>query len=222
MKKQIISSKGNNYGILHVICYTQVWRRVNELTTEFNIEDNDLIVGADGSGMKVSNRGDWMRKKWNVRKGWIKVVVLGDTKGRIVDVRVGNEDLDERKSSRGMIRKNKKKIKKLLGDGLHDCKETFNLCDKLNIEPVIKIRNNASTKARDSFLRKRKVIEYKKLGHEEWVKQKRYCLRWLATEGIFSAVKRIFGEFVSSTKKRNMYNEAKIKFWAYNQLLSVC
>jgi len=58
-----------------------------------------------------------------------------------------------------MVRKNKKKIKKLLGDGLHDCKATFNLCDELNIEPVIKIRKNASTKARDSFLRKKNVIE---------------------------------------------------------------
>ena len=87
---------------------------------------------------------------------------------------------------------------------------------------VIKIRKNASTKARDSLLRKKNVIEYKKLGHKEWVKQKGYGLRWLATEGIFSAVKRIFGEFVSSKKIRNMYNEVKIKFWAYNKLLLNC
>ncbi len=214
-----LSPKFNNFPIMS---YTQMCRRVNKLTPEFKVEDSSLIVGTDGSGIKVSNRGDWVREKWKVRKGWIKVVILGDTKGRIVDVRVGNEDLEEKKSSRGMLRKNKKNVKKLLGDGLHDCRDTFNLCDKLKIEPVIKIRKNASLKARSSFLRKKCVIEYKKLGHKRWVKQKGYGLRWLATEGIFSAVKRIFGEFVTSKKVRNMYNEAKIKFWAYNELLLNC
>ena len=47
----------------------------------------------------------------------------------------------------------------------------------------------------------------------------RYGLRWPCTEGIFSSVKRIFGECIRSTGKRNMYHEAKIKFWAYNLLL---
>ena len=65
------------------------------------------------------------------------------TKGNIIDIRIGNEDLDERKSARGMIKKNKKHIKKALMDGLHDCEDTFNLCDKEGIEPGIKIRENA-------------------------------------------------------------------------------
>ena len=42
-----------------------------------------------------------------------------------------------------------------------------------------------------------------------------------STEGIFFLVKRIFGECVKATKKRNMYKEAKRKFWAYNRLLQV-
>lgn len=214
-----LSKKFDNFP---VICYTQICRRVNRLDISFDVEDNDLVAGVDGSGIKVSNRGDWMRKKWKVRKGWIKVVILGDKKGRIVDVRIGNEKLDERKSARGMVRKKAKKIKKLLGDGLHDCKETFNLCSKLGIDPVIKIRKNASEKARGSLLRKKKVKEYKKLGHEKWVEKNQYGIRWLCTEGILSAVKRIFGEFVRATNKRNMYREAKLKFWAYNLLLSNC
>lgn len=210
-----LSHKFNNFPI---ISYTQICRRVNQMDIDFSTEESDLVVGVDGSGIKVSNRGDWMRHKWKVKKGWIKVVVLGDKEGNIVDVRLGNEGLNEKKSARGMIRKNRKKIKKLLADGLHDCKDTFNLCEELGIEPVIKIRKNASKKARGSPLRKNKVIEYKKLGHKKWVKEKGYGERWLCTEGIFSAVKRMFGEFVRATKKRNMYHQAKLKFWAYNQV----
>lgn len=216
---RVLSKKSNNFP---VICYTQICRRLNALDISFDVEDNDLVAGIDGSGIKVSNRGDWMRKKWDVRKGWIKVVILGDKEGRIVDVRIGNESLDERKSARGMVRKKAKKIKKLLGDGLHDCKETFNLCNKLGIDPVIKIRANASEKARGSSLRREKVKEYKELGHDKWVEKNQYGTRWLCTEGIFSAVKRIFRECVSATKKRNMYHETKLKFWAYNLLLSNC
>jgi len=212
-----LSYKFNNFP---VIVYSQVCRRVNKMDIKFTTNNQNLIVGVDSSGIKVSNRGDWMRKKWKVKKGWIKVVVMGDSKGNIVDIRVGNEDLNEGKSSRGMIRKNKKKVKKLLGDGLHDCKETFNLCNKLNIDPVIKIRKNASKKSRGSKLRKEKLKEYLKLGHKKWVKEKEYGLRWVCTEGIFSSVKRIFGECVRSTKKKNMYHEAKLKFWAYNLLLN--
>ena len=163
-----LSSKFDNFP---VISYSQICRRVNKINIKFTARGDNLIVGVDGSGMKVSNRGDWMRKKWKVKRGWIKVVVMGDSKGNVVDIRVGNEGLNEGKSSRGMLRKNRKKVKKLLGDGLHDCKDTFNLCDKLNVDPVIKIRKNASRKARGSRLRKNKVEEYFNLGHEKWVKK---------------------------------------------------
>ena len=47
---------------------------------------------------------------------------------------------------------------------------------------------------------------------------KEYGLRWPSTEGIISAVKRIFDECVKSHKKRNMYHGAKLKFWAYQKL----
>jgi len=218
----IMQGLSERLGNFPVISYSQISRRFNALNLKFNLDfEEKLIVGIDGTGNKVSNRGEWIRHKWKVQKGWIKVVIMGTTDGKTVDVRVGNENLDERKAARGMLRKNKKKIKKAFFDGLHDCKDTFNLCNKLGLEPVIKIRKNASTKSRGSMPRKKEVIEYKELGYGEWSKSKRYGLRWPATEGIFSAVKRIFGEYVSSTKKKNMYHEAKLKLWAYNRLLEV-
>lgn len=217
----IMKALSSNFSNFPIISYTQICRRVNNLDINFKKDSKDLIVGVDGYGIKVSNRGDWMRKKYKVRKGWIKVVVMGDTKGNIVDIRVGDEKLNEGKSSRGMIRKNKKNIKKLLGDGHYDSKDNFNLCNKLDIEPIIKIRKNASDKSGGSYTRKKHVEEYKKLGHKKWVKEKGYGMRWVATEGIFSAVKRMFGEYVRGTNKANMYHEAKLKFWAYNQVSNI-
>lgn len=204
-----------------VISYSQICRRINTLEVSFESVEENLVVAIDGSGEKVTNRGEWMRQKWKVRRGWIKVVIMGRTDGKIVDIRVGNENLDERKAARGMIRKNHKKIDKVIMDGFHDCRETFNLCERYNLDTAIKVRKNASTKAKCSPRRKKEVIEYQELGHDEWVKEKGYGMRWPASEGIFSADKRIFGEVVRATKKRNMYKEIRLKFWAYNKLLEV-
>lgn len=217
----ILRALSNRLGNFPVISYSQINRRINTFDINFDKKFKEkLIVGGDGTGNKVSNRGDWMRKKYKIRRGWIKVVILGTTDGKIVDVRVGNEDLDERASARGMLRKNKKKIQKAILDGLHDCEDTFELCDKLGIEPVIKIREDASEAGLSP--RAKEVRHYKKLGYKNWAKKKGYGLRWPYAEGIFSAVKRIFGEYVKARKKRNMYKETKRKYWAYNKLLNIC
>ena len=215
----IMGAISKRLGNFPVISFSQIRRRILELPLQFNAKSDNLIVGIDGTGVKVSNRGEWMRQKWKVRRGWIKVVIMGDTKGNIVDIRIGNEDLDERKSARGMLRKNKKNIKKALMDGLHDCEDTFDLCDKEGIEAGIKIRENACEDGLGP--RPREVRKYKYLGYEEWFKEKEYGLRWPSSEVIFSGVKTIFGEFVRSHKKRNMYKEAKLKFWAYQQIKDI-
>jgi len=212
-----------------VISYSQICRRVNALGIEFKVLEEDmkdyLEVGVDGSGEKSTKRGGWMREKWKVKKGWIKVIIMGcknkKDKKYVIDIRVGTETLNERAVAREMIKKNHNNIGKLDADGLHDCKATFNLCNKYDIPTAIKIRKNAQTKAKGSPRRKEEVRIYKSMPHEEWVREKNYGQRWPLTEGIFSGCKRILGEDVSATKKRNMYHEVRLKFWAYNKLKEV-
>ena len=219
MLEGILRGLSKRLGPFPVISFSQIRRRILEERGTFKTDGSDLVVGVDGSGLKVSNRGEWMRQKWQVRRGWIKVVVLGDVGGNVIDVEVGDENLDERVAGRTMVRKNKDRIVKLLGDGLHDDKDTFGLCEELGIETAIKIRKNASPKGIGR--RPREVREYQELGYKQWAEEKGYGHRWVATEGIFSAVKRIFGECVSSHKPENMYHEAKLKFWSYQQFRAV-
>ena len=211
-----------------VISYSQICRRVNALNIDFHILEEDmkdyLEVGVDGSGEKSTKRGGWMREKWKVKKGWIKVVIMGakNKKNRkyVIDIRVGNEDLDERAVARQMIRDNHKNIGKFDADGLHESEATFDLCEKYQIPTAIKLRENCSTKTK-SPRRKKEVRIYKSMPYEEWSREKCYGDRWSITEGIFSGSKRVFGEYVSATKKRNMYHEVKLKFWAYNQIITL-
>ncbi len=40
-------------------------------------DNGDLILAIDSTGIKVTNRGQWMNKKWNVqnKKGYLKIHV---------------------------------------------------------------------------------------------------------------------------------------------------
>jgi len=69
--------------------------------------------------------------------------------------------------------------------------------------------------------RKQEVVNYKKLGYKKWAKDKEYGKRWVATEGVFSVTKRMFGETVRSHKTRNMYHEVKLKFWTYQKVRDI-
>lgn len=216
----VIRALSKRLGGFPVISYSQIRRRIKQLPLNFQAKGKNLVTGTDGSGMKVSNRGEWIRQKWAVRRGWVKVVILGDTKGNIVDIRVGDEELDENRASRGMLRNNAENIDKNLGDGLYDSEDNFNLYDKLGIEAGIKIRENASPSGLGQ--RPEAVREYQEKGYKQWANDKGYGFRWPATEGIFSAVKRIFGEELTSHKKRNLYHEARLKFWSYQTVRDAC
>lgn len=205
-----------------VIDYSTICRRVNALDVSFPIENENIvfddIVGSDATGIKVSNRGEWIRHKWKIRRGWIKVTMMANKKGKIIDVIVGAETMNENFAFRKMLKLHHESIGTTYGDGTYDTKANFELCKQLKINPVFKIRENASNNANGSMFRKEFVKEYKKLGYKKWSKKNKYGNRWLCTEVIFSAVKRIEGEYVRATKKGNMLHEAKMKFWAYNKL----
>jgi len=73
----------------------------------------------------------------------------------------------------------------------HDNRRNFNLLDRLNVEPVIAIRNNASTRARGCQLRRHKVLLIKKLGYKRWKQIKDAGTRWIA-EIVFSSITRVY------------------------------
>ena len=65
-----------------------------------------------------------------------------------------------------LVRESSKKcnINRVYADKAHDNRRNFSLLDRLDVEPVIAIRNNASTKARGCQLRIEEVLLLKNLG----------------------------------------------------------
>ncbi|MFA4887111.1 MAG: hypothetical protein WC595_02780 [Candidatus Nanoarchaeia archaeon] len=85
-------------------------------------------------------------------------------------------------------------------------------------ESAIPPRDNASKNANGSMRRLREVFDYQNQDWKDWAREKSYGLRWLGTKGIFSAVKRIFGEKPLTKTVKNMCKEIKRRFWAYEKM----
>ena len=208
--------------------YTNIWRRGTQL--KFNLpetisaSDDPVVIAVDSTGIKVTNRGEWMREKWKIHRGWIKVHLAVDVKTKeIVAIEVTDERVSDGSKFNSLVNQAEenlsgRKIKEALGDGAYDRREIFDHLQQKGIQPVIKIRSNANTKARGSPSRARAVRELKDLGYQCWKEKYNYGRRW-AAESVFSAVKRISGEHVMATKTENMMQEVVLKFAFYNLII---
>jgi hypothetical protein len=179
--------------------------------------DQPISVAIDSSGIKVSNSGDWIRKKWKVKKGYLKVHLAVDAKSKeAVSMEVTEESVHDNEEFKPLVHDAmaKNSIGRVYGDGAYDARANFNLLDANSIDPAIKVRKNASRKARGSFARKGAVIE-QQTDYDAWKEKHEYGDRW-AVEGAFSSVKRIFGEYVSAKKFVNMAKEMETKISLYN------
>ncbi len=81
-------------GIPH---YRTISRRTNRLDITINEKlGNDIMIALEITGIKVANRGEWMRHKWHVRKGYLKIHVAVDTKKkRILSLEVTSEEVHD-------------------------------------------------------------------------------------------------------------------------------
>ncbi|HIC94823.1 MAG TPA: IS5 family transposase [Anaerolineae bacterium] len=218
-------------GEIKVPDYSTICRRVNALRLEITEtllghQGEEVVISLDGSGIKVSNRGEWMRKQWKVRRGWIKVHLAVDKgKKQCVAIEVTDESVGGQEKFKPLVEEADRNIRAKGGrvaqanaDGIYDMRDNFNTLDETGITPAIRIRKNASSRARGCPLRKKHVREYRELGYKPWRKKYGYGFRW-RVEGNFSAVKRLAGEYVVATKRANVFKEVVMKFLFYNSIL---
>ncbi len=199
--------------------YTTLWERIRKEDLNIPLPDNDIVVALDSTGLKVTNRGDWIREKHGMkRRGWIKVHLAVDVETRKL---VAFEITDEKTGDHEMVEPllDDLKIEDALMDGGYDKKSVFAYLKKKGIsKPGIKTRKNAV--ANDDSNRSESVLEMNKLGYDSWKKIHGYGRRWSA-ESVISAIKRIFGETVRATSIEGMIKEAARMISSYTILLCV-
>jgi len=201
--------------------YSTIDRRVNRLNVKLDEEDygDDIVLAVDASGIKVSNRGDWMRRKWKMRRGYLKIHIAVDVKRkRVLALEVTDEKVGDERMLQPLVEdaSRKGKIAKAIGDGAYDTRSNFHYLTEKGIEPVIKVRRDASSRAGGCVPRKLVAQEYLR-NPEAWKHRHGYGQRWMV-ETVFSTFKRTFGEYVSAKTMRNMANEIMLKASLYNLL----
>ena len=180
-----------------------------------------IVVAVDSTGVKVTNRGEWMREKHgNMRRGWVKVHIAVDVEThQLVSLEVSDEKTADCEMFKPLL-KPIKKLKDVLADGAydtHDCFEYYATHHSLD-PPGIKIRDNASHKGLND--RAYAVRERQSMSYDEWKQKHHYGQRWDA-EAYFSGEKRTFGETTRATSYQGIIQEVKTKFWLYNLLLTL-
>ena len=207
--------------------YSTISRRIQKINTSFELPKHGFCsVSTDGSGMKMNQAGEYKYDKYGRKKPkkWLRVVVSANplTKDMLdLDVNIDGQGPSEPETA--MMHLNTLwnsgiTVDKFWGDGAFDVLELFNLLEQHGTESAIPPRENASHNANGSRRRLWEVFEYQTKSWEDWTRDKHYGKRWLGTEGIFSSVKRIFGEKTRAKTVKNMCNEIRRRFWAYERM----
>jgi len=199
--------------------HSTIIERLNCLELNLDIDKNKTYrTATDVTGAKFGNRGEYIRHKWKVRRGWIKVSIIIDrfTKD-LLDVEVALENIkDYQLAKKHFSNLQDVKIEDSAMDGAYYVEELYKILHKKGIQPVIKMPKNAVNKGLDPM--HKAVREMEMLGgYEPWRDKFRYGHRW-NVEGYNSSTKRTFGECVRMHKEDNCLKEAKMKFINYERM----
>jgi hypothetical protein len=71
------------------------------MSTKWSDDDDDgIVIALDSTGIKVTNRGQWMQEKWNIKKekGYLKIHIAVNIKTKeILALEVTDEKVHDGK-----------------------------------------------------------------------------------------------------------------------------
>jgi hypothetical protein len=217
---------------IKVADYTTLFRRMKSLALSLNVTPailaEDVIVAADSTGIKVTNRGEGMREKWRIRRGWIKLHIMIDVEtNQVLGLEITDESVPDDRMFIPLLDQAQQNcgeehpVHRALADGAYDRNELFNTLEHRGIASGIKTRVDAATHSTGSPYRAECVRDRNRWGgYPMWSRVVTYGMRW-KVEGAFSRIKRSFGEGVRATSREGMFRELRIKVNCYNKLIAL-
>lgn len=213
--------------------YSTIDRRINKLDIHVNnnkLGGNVVILAIDSTGIKVTNRGEWMHHKWHYKskKGYLKIHVAVDinnknNKIKILSLNVTTEKVHDSKVLpilvHDIVRKQNIDVSTVIADGSYDNNKIFQFLSFNDIKPAIKVRKNSKCRKTNHYLRN-KNVQLQKTKIQQWKNSVDYGQRWIV-ESVFSSMKRMFGEYVSAIKYSNIIKEIMLKASLYNLFISI-
>ena len=140
--------------------YSTIHRRLTGLNVQITgaIPDKDsrqITYTVDATGLKVSNRSEWIRQKWKIRRGFIKMHILTDIDtGIILALKITDESVGDSKMFKALLddvvnKTNSSDTKRsLLADGAYASRKIHNTCKQCDIKPLIRLRTDSTARGR--------------------------------------------------------------------------
>jgi hypothetical protein len=121
--------------------YSNISRRINRLDIRISSDDSIksslqhddyFVIAIDSTGIKVTNRGEWIRHKWKVKRGYLKIHIAVDIKRkRILSLDVTSEQVHDGKVLPVLIEditiKQNKIVNTVIADGSYDNNNNFSI-----------------------------------------------------------------------------------------------
>ncbi|MFZ0512276.1 MAG: transposase [Candidatus Nitrosopolaris sp.] len=121
--------------------YSTINRRINKLDIKINEHvGNDTVITLDSTGIKVANRGEWIRNKWNVGRGYLKIHVAVDIRTKkIVSIQVTSEEVHDGKVLKKLVEhaSESNTLKRVLADGIYDSRNNFQYLSNIGVDRAI-------------------------------------------------------------------------------------
>ncbi len=186
------------------------------------------LFAFDSTGLKPTNRGDWMTEKWGTRRGFIKMHVGVDAKTKkiyavaITDDKCGDspqfEELVEQAFANAEESPNAGTSAgtAAAGDGAYDTQKIRRYCDEHGIAPLIPIRIDFAGKANGCM--PRKEAGFRQLGGLDHMAH----MAAYKFAGLTREQKR---EFQKAWRRESGYNErwsVEIAFSTFKRVLGEC
>jgi hypothetical protein len=190
----------------------------------------NLVVGIDSTGLKVSGEGEWKVRKhgWSKHRTWRKLHICIDLETQKIlaaelttngenDARVGKQMLDGKTLN----------INAFHGDGAYDDIEFREFLGK-EIQPVIPPPKNAIIRKSENneplpehIIKRNEAVEYvKKQGLKQWKTQHCYHKRSL-NETVMFRFKKIFGGELDARIMENQRTEILLKCMILNTFTGI-
>jgi len=179
----------------------------------------------DGVCLRLGRGGYYRSKRYKTEAKYLRVGVFTGDNGEVLDFTIGDEHDAEINMVRGKMPLIKKSgAKATVIDGAGSAIDV--VCDltKVGIKPIIRasekvVESKRNAPPLEQCIRKKKDDELiweryaKEQGdYQKWRKETGYSMRWVYSEGRFSAFKRMYGEEVFCRKQKAIHDEICAKF----------
>jgi transposase len=216
-------------GMKRAPCYKTIQNTMNHLQSMILAEINQQFLpghtqlgGVDSSGMKTHRKGAWIQVRfqhYEQKKDFKKIHIFVDLLSKkIIYCLVTKGTASDHKQLKKILKEcDWVRVDIILGDKGYDTRECFNEVTSHGSIPGIKVRKNASRKARGCPSRRRAVIAQQE-NMDDWMQKMKATMRCVV-EAIFSGTKRRFGEYLFSIKARFRRVEVWLRTLLWNVLI---